>query len=40
VLERYVNHNTDGGCSESEGGIILTGSCARPDPIRHAPAGR
>ena len=40
VLERYLDRTTEGGCAEPGGGFIVTGSCARPDPIRHAPAGR
>jgi len=40
VLECYLNDTTDGGCSEPEGGIIVTGSRGGPDQIRHAPADR
>lgn len=40
VLESYRRHSAGGGCSDPDGGIILTGSRAGPDPIRHAPAGR
>ena len=39
VLECYLDHTADGGCSEPGCGIIVTGSRV-PDQIRHALAGR
>ena len=40
VLEQYLSHTPDGGCSEPGSGITVSGSRAGPDRIRHAPAGR
>ena len=40
VLGRYLDSGTEGGCAEPGDGFMVTGSCAGPDPVRDAPAGR
>ena len=40
VLGRYMDSAGDQGFSTLAGGFIVTGSCANPDSLRGAPAGR